>query len=179
MGGKGGRLAAEGSEGLQPNHLPRRHWSGPGTPVSYHPVSTWEFPMPTAITFSEYGSSGVLRPTEVAPPQPGPGQVRIEVRAASVNPLDTKIRSGLMAEVSPARFPVIPGLDAAGVVDAVGEGAGAAGGDDILGAADARRTTRRPTTPETHGPEPEGGVPGLGARDLSASAYLKVTSEQE
>ncbi|MFB7808701.1 NADP-dependent oxidoreductase [Streptomyces virginiae] len=91
--------------------------------------------MSTAMTFSEYGSSEVLRLTEVAPPEPGPGQVRIRVRAASVNPLDIKIRSGLMAKVSPARFPVIPGLDAAGVVDAVGEGADAAVGDDVLGAA--------------------------------------------
>ncbi|MER6031928.1 NADP-dependent oxidoreductase [Streptomyces sp. NPDC001851] len=90
--------------------------------------------MSTAITFSEYGAPEVLRPTEVAPPQPGPGQVRIKVRAASVNPLDMKIRSGLMAKIVPARFPVTPGLDAAGVVDAVGEGADAAVGDEVLGA---------------------------------------------
>ncbi|WP_030240287.1 NADP-dependent oxidoreductase [Streptomyces sp. NRRL S-350] len=90
--------------------------------------------MSTAITFSEYGAPEVLRPTEVALPEPGPGQVRIKVKAASVNPLDLKIRSGLMAKVAPARFPVIPGLDAAGVVDAVGEGADAAVGDEVLGA---------------------------------------------
>ncbi|MEV6212576.1 NADP-dependent oxidoreductase [Kitasatospora sp. NPDC051914] len=89
--------------------------------------------MSTAITFSEYGTPEVLRPSEVTPPEPGPGQVRIKVRAASVNPLDMKIRSGLMAEVAPARFPVVPGLDAAGVVDAAGEGAGAAVGDEVLG----------------------------------------------
>ncbi|MEU9126192.1 NADP-dependent oxidoreductase [Streptomyces sp. NPDC048506] len=91
--------------------------------------------MSTAITFSEYGSPEVLRLSEVATPEPGPGQVRIRVRAASVNPLDLKIRSGLMAGAFPARFPVIPGLDAAGVVDAVGEGADAAVGDEVLGAA--------------------------------------------
>ncbi|MFI9163383.1 NADP-dependent oxidoreductase [Kitasatospora aureofaciens] len=90
--------------------------------------------MSTAITFSEYGAPEVLRPTEVAPPEPGPGQVRIRVRAASVNPLDLKIRSGLMAKAVPARFPVTPGLDAAGVVDAVGEGADATVGDAVLGA---------------------------------------------
>ncbi|MFH9355302.1 NADP-dependent oxidoreductase [Kitasatospora sp. NPDC017646] len=89
--------------------------------------------MSTAITFSEYGAAEVLRPTEVALPEPGPGQVRIKVKAASVNPLDMKIRSGLMAKVAPARFPVIPGLDAAGVVDAVGEGADVAVGDEVLG----------------------------------------------
>ncbi|MEU2156884.1 NADP-dependent oxidoreductase [Streptomyces sp. NPDC019396] len=90
--------------------------------------------MSRAITFSEYGAPEVLRLSEVTTPEPGPGQVRIRVRAASVNPLDIKIRSGLMAGAVPSRFPVIPGLDAAGVVDAVGEGADAAVGDEVLGA---------------------------------------------
>ncbi|MFG2298636.1 NADP-dependent oxidoreductase [Streptomyces sp. NPDC048603] len=90
--------------------------------------------MSKAITFTEYGAPEVLRLSEVTTPDPGPGQVRIRVRAASVNPLDMKIRSGLMAGTVPARFPVIPGLDAAGVVDAVGEGADAAVGDEVLGA---------------------------------------------
>ncbi|WP_030983180.1 NADP-dependent oxidoreductase [Streptomyces sp. NRRL S-1813] len=90
--------------------------------------------MSKAITFSEYGAPEVLRLSEVIPPTPGPGQVRIKVRAASVNPLDMKIRSGLMARMVPADFPVIPGLDAAGVVDAVGEGADATVGDEVLGA---------------------------------------------
>lgn len=90
--------------------------------------------MSKAITFSEYGAPEVLRLSEVTPPEPGPGQVRIKVRAASVNPIDMKIRSGLMARMAPADFPVIPGLDAAGVVDAVGAGADATVGDEVLGA---------------------------------------------
>lgn len=90
--------------------------------------------MSTAITFSEYGAPEVLRLSKVAPPEPGPGQVRIRVKAASVNPLDTKLRSGQMAGVIPVRFPMIPGLDAAGVVDAVGNGAGAAVGEEVVGA---------------------------------------------
>ncbi|MGF1429868.1 NADP-dependent oxidoreductase [Kitasatospora sp. LaBMicrA B282] len=89
--------------------------------------------MSNAITFSEYGTPAVLRLSEVAVPQPGPGQVRIRVRAASVNPLDLKIRSGTMAKAVPAHFPVVPGLDAAGTVEAVGEGAAAAVGDEVLG----------------------------------------------
>ncbi|MEU2716281.1 NADP-dependent oxidoreductase [Streptomyces sp. NPDC007205] len=90
--------------------------------------------MSKAITFSEYGAPEVLQLSETTTPEPGPGQVRIRVRAASVNPLDIKVRSGLMAGTATARFPVVPGLDAAGVVDAVGEGAGAAVGDEVLGA---------------------------------------------
>ncbi|WP_042389581.1 NADP-dependent oxidoreductase [Streptacidiphilus melanogenes] len=89
--------------------------------------------MSKAIAFAEYGSPDVLRLTEVTPPEPGPGQVRIRVRAASVNPFDMKIRSGRMATAAPAHFPVIPGLDAAGIVDAVGEGAHVAVGDEVLG----------------------------------------------
>ncbi|MFF3432216.1 NADP-dependent oxidoreductase [Streptomyces sp. NPDC002602] len=90
--------------------------------------------MSTAITFSRYGGPDVLTRAEVDMPEPGPGQVRLRVRAASVNPLDLKIRSGLMADAFPVRFPMIPGLDAAGVVDAVGEGADMAVGDEVLGA---------------------------------------------
>ncbi|MFD9093355.1 NADP-dependent oxidoreductase [Streptomyces collinus] len=91
--------------------------------------------MSQAITFSEYGAPEVLRLSEVTVPEPGPGQARIRVRAASVNPLDLKIRAGLMAGTAPARFPVTPGLDAAGVVDAVGEGAGVVVGEEVLGSA--------------------------------------------
>ncbi|MFE0699776.1 zinc-binding alcohol dehydrogenase family protein [Streptomyces sp. NPDC058872] len=90
--------------------------------------------MSQAITFSAYGPPEVLRLTEVVPPEPGPGQVRVRVRAASVNPLDLKVRSGRMAAVAPARLPMVPGLDAAGVVDVVGEGADATVGDEVLGA---------------------------------------------
>ncbi|MEU8825747.1 NADP-dependent oxidoreductase [Streptomyces sp. NPDC048636] len=90
--------------------------------------------MSKAIAFSEYGAPEVLRLSEVTPPEPGPGQVRIRVRAASLNPLDLKIRSGVMADMMPAHFPVMPGLDAAGVVDSVGEGAEVAVGDEVLGA---------------------------------------------
>ncbi|MGW2411159.1 NADP-dependent oxidoreductase [Streptomyces tubercidicus] len=90
--------------------------------------------MSKAITYSAYGAPDVLQLSAVATPEPGPGQVLIRVRAASVNPLDLKIRSGLMAGKVPAHFPVIPGLDAAGVVEAVGEGAEVAVGDEVLGA---------------------------------------------
>ncbi len=48
--------------------------------------------MSKAITFAAYGAPEVLRPSEVTPPEPAPGQARIRVRAASVHPLDLKIR---------------------------------------------------------------------------------------
>ncbi|MHB9849086.1 NADP-dependent oxidoreductase [Streptomyces krungchingensis] len=91
--------------------------------------------MSTAITYSRYGGPNVLTLTEVDTPEPGPGQVRIKVRATAVNPIDLKIRSGMMDGIFPAEFPVLPGWDVAGVVDKAGEGATAAVGDEVFGAA--------------------------------------------
>ncbi|WP_414941428.1 NADP-dependent oxidoreductase [Amycolatopsis sp. cmx-11-51] len=89
-----------------------------------------------AIIITQYGEPDVLRSAEVPLPEPGPGQVRVAVKAAGVNPIDWKIRSGAMAEVRPLDFPHILGLELAGVVDAVGEGAGFAVGDEVFGWSD-------------------------------------------
>lgn len=90
--------------------------------------------MPKAIAFTEYGPAEVLHPIDIDRPEPGPGQVRIAVRTAGVNSFDCKIRSGALREAVPARFPYIPGLEAAGVVDALGEDVTALlTGDEVLG----------------------------------------------
>ena len=91
--------------------------------------------MSTAITYSRYGAPDVLTVTSADIPQPGPGQVLIRVRAVAVNPIDLKIRSGRMDGIFPVRFPVLPGWDVAGVVEAAGPDAGAAIGDEVFGAA--------------------------------------------
>ena len=91
--------------------------------------------MPAAITFARYGACDVLIPTTVEMPEPGPGQVRVRVRAVAVNPIDAKVRSGAMAAIMPVEFPHLPGWDVAGVVDAAGEGAAAAVGDEVFGVA--------------------------------------------
>jgi NADPH:quinone reductase-like Zn-dependent oxidoreductase len=76
----------------------------------------------------------VLEVTEVEEPHAEPGQVRIRVRAAAVNPIDWKVRSGAMAQVAPVEFPVVIGREAAGVVDEVGEGVtGVKAGDEVFG----------------------------------------------
>ena len=75
-----------------------------------------------AIRIREFGGPEVLRLEELADPRPAPGQVLVRVRAAGVNPVDTYIRGGGHA-VKP-QLPYTPGLDAAGEVEAVGEGAG-------------------------------------------------------
>lgn len=86
-----------------------------------------------AIAFSEYGGSDVLRLEDVEEPHAGPGQVRLKVMAAGVNPVDYKIRRGWMPDMAPASMPAIPGMEAAGVVDEIGPGVtGVAVGDEVL-----------------------------------------------
>src|SRR5699024_845403 len=74
-----------------------------------------------AVRYHEYGGPDVLRLEDVPVPEAGPGQVRIAVGASAVNRMDIKLRSGAMAS-SPLAHPRVPGLDAGGVVDQVGEG---------------------------------------------------------
>jgi NADPH:quinone reductase-like Zn-dependent oxidoreductase len=87
-----------------------------------------------AVRFSEYGGPEVLRVDDVEEPHAGPGQVRVAVKAAGVNPIDWKVRSGMMAGGAPLDSPRVIGSDAAGVVDEVGDGAtDVAVGDEVFG----------------------------------------------
>lgn len=87
-----------------------------------------------ALTYSNYGDPTVLEIAEVDEPHAGPGQVRIAVKAAGVNPWDWKLRSGAMQEFIPLELPAIPGIEAAGVVDEVGDGVeGVTVGDEVFG----------------------------------------------
>ncbi|WP_230194147.1 quinone oxidoreductase family protein [Streptomyces coriariae] len=83
-----------------------------------------------------YGGPEVLSVIDEAVPEPGPGQVRIAVRAAGVNPFDQKVYSGAFG-ADPGNLPLRLGLEAAGVVTAVGDQAtGPAGpvevGDEVI-----------------------------------------------
>jgi NADPH:quinone reductase-like Zn-dependent oxidoreductase len=86
-----------------------------------------------AVVFEEFGGPEVLRTQDVAEPHAGPGEVRVAVRAAGVNPMDFKIRNGWVQAFMPVTFPATPGIEVAGVVDEVGEGAGFAVGDEVVG----------------------------------------------
>jgi NADPH:quinone reductase-like Zn-dependent oxidoreductase len=71
---------------------------------------------------------------DVEDPVPGPGQVRIVMRAAGVNPIECKIRRGMMAQRRPMTLPAGLGTDIAGVVDQVGDGVTEfAVGDELMG----------------------------------------------
>ncbi|MEV8454894.1 NADP-dependent oxidoreductase [Streptomyces sp. NPDC052095] len=87
-----------------------------------------------AVEFAEYGGPEVLRVVDREVPRPGPGQVLVEVRAAGVNPLDWRLRSGAVAEMMPVEFPFVPGGDVAGVVAEAGaDVTGFAAGDAVFG----------------------------------------------
>jgi len=73
-----------------------------------------------AITYSTYGGPEVLTLSEVEDPKVGPGEILVSVRAAGVNPVDWKVMSGGLDPLITTAFPVIPGWDVAGVVEAVG-----------------------------------------------------------
>lgn len=88
-----------------------------------------------AIGVNEWGGPGALEVVELPEPHAGPGQVRIRVHAAAVNPTDTGLRNGSRAERQRKDPPpYVPGMDAAGVVDELGEGAGGglAVGDAVM-----------------------------------------------
>src|SRR5918997_5810216 len=73
-----------------------------------------------AITYSRFGDPDVLELTDQPDPHVGPDTVVVRVRAASVNPVDWKIRQGHLQGLIDATFPVVPGWDVAGVVEQVG-----------------------------------------------------------
>lgn len=87
-----------------------------------------------ALQFKSYGGPEVLTVGDAPDVHAGAGQVRVTVRAASVNALDWKIRAGYLAGGRPLQGIGYLGADAAGVVDEVGEGVtDVAVGDDVFG----------------------------------------------
>ncbi|WP_326671947.1 NADP-dependent oxidoreductase [Streptomyces sp. NBC_01257] len=87
-----------------------------------------------AARFHEYGGVDNLVIEQAPDPRPGPGEIRIRVAAASVNPIDWKLRSGALHQFLPVELPAVPGRDAVGVVDEVGAGVtGVSVGDRVFG----------------------------------------------
>ena len=87
--------------------------------------------MATAIVATAFGGPEVLARVDVPVPAPGPHEVTVSVRAAGINPIDYKLYSGAYG-ADPSQLPLRVGLEAAGVVTAVGEGATAAAGDEVI-----------------------------------------------
>ena len=89
-----------------------------------------------AAFFMRHGGPEVLQYGDVPDPVAGPGEVLVDIHAASVNAADWKMRAGSYAPV--ARFPYVPGRDFSGVVAALGEGVGDLRvGDPVFGVCEA------------------------------------------
>jgi NADPH:quinone reductase-like Zn-dependent oxidoreductase len=89
-----------------------------------------------AVQYKEYGGSEVLEIEELTLAEPEPNQILVEVRAAAINPFDTKLLSGTYKENIPLQFPATPGGDFAGKVIKTGaDVTGLKEGEDIYGTA--------------------------------------------
>ena len=73
-----------------------------------------------AVVLHEYGGSSKLKYEDFADPTPGPGELLVRVQAVSLNPIDWKMRSGVVKEYFPVNFPGILGRDVAGIVREIG-----------------------------------------------------------
>ncbi len=85
-----------------------------------------------AVGFARTGGCEVMERFELAVPEPGPGEVRIRTTATAVNPTDTMYRLTGPRPKEGLAPPWIPGMELAGVIDAVGEGAGWAVGQRVM-----------------------------------------------
>jgi NADPH:quinone reductase-like Zn-dependent oxidoreductase len=88
-----------------------------------------------AIGLTEFGGPEVLKVVDLPEPEPGPGEVRIRVHAVAVNPTDITFRAGgRAAQLAERPVPYVPGMDAAGAVDKLGNGTDGrlAVGDDVI-----------------------------------------------
>jgi NADPH:quinone reductase-like Zn-dependent oxidoreductase len=141
--------------------------------------------MARAVRFDEYGGVDVLNVVDVDRPVPGPGQAVVRVKAAGINPGESKIRDGLLHERFPATFPSGQGSDLAGIVEEVGDGVdGVAVGDEVIGytdnrasqaelaVVDAENLTRRPSNVPW---EVAGGLFVAGATAYAAVRAVALT----
>jgi NADPH:quinone reductase-like Zn-dependent oxidoreductase len=93
-----------------------------------------------AVRIHSYGGPDVLTYEDVPRPTAGPNQVLVRVHAASVNPVDWKIRAGYLKEHVPLSLPVTLGLDFSGVIEGVGLGVqGFKAGDEVYAMIDMGR----------------------------------------
>lgn len=97
-----------------------------------------------AALFRNYGGPDVVEVAELPDPVAGPGEVLVDIHAASVNPIDWKMRAGVLRAFFDLKLPHVLGRDFSGVVAAAGEGvAGVRPGDAVFGLGD-------PTKQGTH-----------------------------
>ncbi len=90
--------------------------------------------MPKVFRFRDYGGPDTQEFAELDRPRPGPGEIVVQVRAAGVNPVDHKVRSGMFKDFQSRQLPSEFGSEVAGVVAELGAGVeGFSLGDEVLG----------------------------------------------
>lgn len=123
-----------------------------------------------AVTVPEYGGPEVLRVAEVPTPHPGPGEVRVQVYAAGVQPADLAIRSGWTPPGATVVLPAVLGNEFAGVVDQLGAGTfGWETGDEVIGFCLLGGHAEYVTVDGSHLVAKPAGMPWEQAGSLSAS----------
>lgn len=116
--------------------MPANFISAPQPPLDGRPKAATLAGMSqtmTAMTLRQFGGTEHFVLRQIPRPAPAAGQVLVRVKASSVNPVDTKIRSGMLAAIAPAD-PCVLGCDMAGIVFACGAGVTAfSPGDEVYG----------------------------------------------
>lgn len=128
-----------------------------------------------AVVLHEYGGPDKLKYEDVPDPVVGEGQVLVRVAASSVNPIDYKLRSGIVKDFMPLQFPAILGNDFSGIVRAVGPGVSEfSPGDKVMGMADSTNAELvvAKVSAMTHLPD------GLDLVEAAALPVVTLTGEQ-
>jgi len=90
--------------------------------------------VPKVFRFTEYGGPEMQEFIELPKPQPGPSEILVRVKSASVNPVDFKIRQGMLKDFAPRELPSEFGSEVSGVVEEIGQDVdGFAVGDEVFG----------------------------------------------
>src|SRR5712691_875520 len=85
-----------------------------------------------AFAIDELGQPGSVQ--DIPVPEPAEGEVRVRIAAAGLNPFDNAVVAGYLKDRMEHRFPLVPGMDASGTVDALGPGVDAwTVGDEVFG----------------------------------------------
>ncbi|RNB46146.1 NADP-dependent oxidoreductase [Agromyces tardus] len=107
--------------------------------------------MPHAVRYTRFGGPEVLEVGDIAMPEPGAGEVLVEVFATGLNPAESSMRRGDHPERWPVELPAAQGRDLAGVVVATGPGVfGFSKGDEVMGYSDRGAQATHVVVPEGH-----------------------------
>ncbi|MCP3102859.1 NADP-dependent oxidoreductase [Myxococcus sp. K15C18031901] len=128
-----------------------------------------------AIVMTGYGDVDTLELRDMPEPSVGPGDVKVRVKAASVNPIDWKIRKGSRQGFIPVRFPYVPGRDVSGEVVEVGRDVTRfKEGDQVMGLVNGGYAERVVAPAEAWAPVPR----SLDTRDAAALPLVSLTGTQ-